>query len=68
MTKTRELPQRDYLTAEEVARLIRVPVSTLYAWRYRKSGPPARRVGRKLLYERSEVIRWVESQLDDGAA
>lgn len=54
----------NYLRTDEAAELIRTPVGTLYAWRNKGVGPPARRVGKRLLYRRDEVIAWVESQAD----
>ena len=53
----------EYLLADEAADLMRVPVATLYAWRHRRTGPPARRVGKRLLYRRDELIAWVEDQV-----
>jgi excisionase family DNA binding protein len=47
------------LTAEEVARLLRVPKATLYAWRYQSKGPPAVRVGRHLRYRPGDVEEWL---------
>ncbi len=50
------------MTAEEVSEYLKVPVATLYAWRYRKVGPPALRVGRHLRYRESDVVKWLESR------
>ena len=52
----------EYLLVDEAAALLRTPVATLYAWRHRNQGPPARRVGKRLLYRRDEVIDWIEAQ------
>lgn len=57
----------EYLTLPETAKLVRAPEATLYGWRHRNYGPPARRVGRRLLYRRDEVIAWVEGQTDPAA-
>lgn len=57
--------QRDvaeYLLADEVADLIRTPKATLYRWRHSGEGPRARKVGKRLLYRRDEVLAWVERQ------
>ena len=54
-------------TAQDVADYFGVPVRTLYGWRCRNYGPPARKVGRYLRYESGEVRSWLES-LDDHAA
>ena len=54
-------------TAQHVADYLGVPVGTLYDWRCRNYGPPARKVGRYLRYESAQVRSWLES-LDDHAA
>jgi excisionase family DNA binding protein len=51
-----------YLTTSEVAELLRLPTRTLYAWRYRGFGPPAARVGKRLLYRREAVQKWVRDR------
>ena len=51
-----------FLTTSEVAELLRTPISSLYSWRTRKVGPPAIKVGRKFLYRRGDVERWLETQ------
>ncbi|ODU07303.1 MAG: excisionase [Pseudonocardia sp. SCN 72-86] len=54
-------------TIKDVSDYLRVPVQTLYSWRAQSYGPPARRMGKHLRYQPSDVMRWLE-QLDDGAA
>jgi excisionase family DNA binding protein len=54
-------------TVQDVADYLGVPVRTLYDWRCRDYGPRARKVGRYLRYESSEVQRWFDS-LDGQAA
>ena len=53
----------EYLLVDEAAEILRCPVGTLYAWRHPGEGPPARRVGKRLLYRRDELIAWVEDQV-----
>lgn len=50
-------------TARDVADFLGVPVSTLYQWRYRHTGPRACRVGRHLRYRSTDVLAWVEQQV-----
>jgi excisionase family DNA binding protein len=50
-------------TVAEVAAYLRVPVETLYAWRKRRYGPPAARVGRHLRYDPADVRAWVRDQV-----
>jgi hypothetical protein len=40
-------PEELWTTAETAA-FLKVPVATLYRWRYMGSGPPAHKVGRHL--------------------
>jgi excisionase family DNA binding protein len=52
------------LRPAEVAEMLGVPRSTLYAWRYRGDGPPAYRIGKHLRYRRDAVLEWIEEQPD----
>lgn len=52
----------ELLTPEELAALLKVPVATLYAWRYNGTGPCAIRVGRHLHYQVTEVSEWLAAQ------
>lgn len=55
---TGDLPAR-YLTPDDVAELLAVPVQTLYQWRRKRTGPPAFRVGRHLRYDPAQLHLWV---------
>ena len=50
------------LTVDELAALLKVPRSTIYAWRYRGCGPPAIKVGRYLRFKPEEVEAWLSAQ------
>lgn len=52
----------EYLLVDEAAEFIRTPKATLYSWRHRGEGPPCRKIGRRLLYNRDDLVEWVESQ------
>lgn len=52
------------LSTEEVARILVVPINTLYCWRYKGMGPNAHRVGKHLRYRLSDVMAWLEDQRD----
>ena len=54
------------LSTRDLAEYLDVPVSTLYAWRHRREGPPGFRVGRHIRYRPSDVEDWIRSQLHDG--
>ena len=54
------------LTVQELADYLEVPVATIYAWRYRREGPPGFRVGRHVRFRWDDIQRWI-AQLRDGA-
>lgn len=54
--------RRPLASVAEVSVYLRVPVSTIYQWRYRGVGPRAVRVGRYLRYRWEDVERWLEQQ------
>jgi hypothetical protein len=54
-------------TVDDVAAFLAIPVQTLYQWRTRRTGPPARRVGKHLRYRPADVRAWFD-QLDQGVA
>jgi excisionase family DNA binding protein len=59
LTSSLDLSTR-LLSTDEVARLLIVPVATLYTWRYKGTGPKAYRVGKHLRYRLSDVLAWLE--------
>jgi predicted DNA-binding transcriptional regulator AlpA len=46
-------------TVEDVSAYLGVPVKTLYQWKWRREGPPVRKVGRHLRYDPVAVKSWV---------
>ncbi len=55
------LGRRQLGTTVEVADYLGVPVATLHAWRSRKKGPPASRVGKHLRYRWEDVEAWIDA-------
>jgi DNA-binding transcriptional MerR regulator len=51
-------------TIHDVATYLQLPVQTLYQWRRKNTGPPARKCGRHLRYDPDAVRRWAT---DDAA-
>ena len=66
MMNNANLPQplvtAEYLTTAEVAELLRRSPNTLRYWRHRGEGPPSFRVGRRVLYARADVKKFVADQ------
>jgi excisionase family DNA binding protein len=58
----------DLMTTAEVAELTRVSPETLRYYRWRKEGPRSFKLGRKVLYERRDVLAWIESERAKQAA
>lgn len=56
--------KRSLASADEVAAYLQKPVNTLYAWRLKRVGPKAVKVGRTLRYRWEDVDRWIDQQAD----
>ncbi|WP_100466175.1 helix-turn-helix transcriptional regulator [Mycobacteroides abscessus] len=50
------------LTVKEVSELYRIEAGTLRYWRSVNVGPPSFNIGRRVVYRRSEVERWIAEQ------
>ena len=49
----------ELLGAKQVSQMIGVPVGTLRYWRHSDIGPASFTLGRRVVYRRDEVLRWV---------
>lgn len=56
------------MTIHEVSEYLRVPVGTLYNWRYLGTGPACAKIGRHLRYRRADVEAWVAERVQLDAA
>ncbi|KIZ13708.1 helix-turn-helix transcriptional regulator [Streptomyces natalensis] len=62
------LPDR-YLKPEDLVDLFQLDsVETVYAWRKKRTGPPAFRVGKHLRYDPAAVSAWAEQRMADDEA
>ncbi|MDT0378552.1 helix-turn-helix domain-containing protein [Streptomyces sp. DSM 42041] len=61
------LPDR-YLTPQDVADLLSVPLETVYAWRRKRTGPPGFRIGKHLRYDPAAVRAWIDQRSSQQAA
>lgn len=57
---------KNFLTIDEVAELLRVPVLTVRWLRQEGRFAPAIRVGRRLVWDRRELDDWVDGQRESG--
>jgi Helix-turn-helix domain len=52
----------EFLTTEELAAELRRNKRTLDRWQRLGEGPPRTHVGRKVLYRRASVLKWLVAQ------
>lgn len=58
--------QRQCLTMTEVSALTGVPVNTLRYWRHMSDGPKSFKLGRRVVYDVSDVHDWLNAQRAAG--
>lgn len=56
------------MTTAEVAELVHAPVETVRYWRHIGKGPKSFKVGRRVLYDASDVAAWLEPARSTGDA
>lgn len=56
------------MTADATADMLLVSKATLYAWRYKGTGPRAYRIGKELRYDLADVMAWLETRASGGDA
>jgi predicted DNA-binding transcriptional regulator AlpA len=52
----------ELMCARQVSELTGVPVGTLRYWRHANLGPASFTLGRRVVYRRNEVERWIAEQ------
>lgn len=53
-----------FMSPEDLAEYLGVPVASVYGWRYKGVGPRALKIGRHVRYRADDVERWLEAQAD----
>ena len=56
----------EFMTTEEVARLVRAPLETVRYWRHIGKGPESFKLGRRVLYARESVEQWITASRARG--
>jgi predicted DNA-binding transcriptional regulator AlpA len=56
------MPADEWLTPQDLAAELHLPIQTLYQWRSKALGPRAHRIGRHLRYRRRDVEAWLDRQ------
>ena len=56
------------LSPEDLARLVGVPLKSVYRWNAHRTGPKALKVGRYVRYRPADVEAWLESRAASDVA
>lgn len=59
---------KEWQSPEEVAEEFGIPVGTVYAWRYKGTGPRGYKIGRHVRYKRADLDAWLEAHADGSHA
>jgi predicted DNA-binding transcriptional regulator AlpA len=54
----------DLMRTEEVSQETGIPAATLRYWRHIGTGPRSARLGRRVVYRRSDVEAWIAAQFE----
>jgi DNA-binding transcriptional MerR regulator len=52
----------EYMSTQQVAEQTGIPAATLRYWRHADIGPASFTLGRRVVYRRGEVERWIAEQ------
>jgi DNA-binding transcriptional MerR regulator len=52
----------ELVNAHQVSEMTGVPLGTLRYWRHANLGPTSFTLGRRIVYRREEVLRWITEQ------
>jgi excisionase family DNA binding protein len=59
------MSESEYMTTQEVADLLRTPIESVRFWRHVHKGPASFKVGRGVLYARTDVQAWIADARKD---
>jgi predicted DNA-binding transcriptional regulator AlpA len=55
----------EFLTLAELSEVIGAPVATLRHWRLSGYGPKSAKIGRRVLYRKTDVESWLAAAFDE---
>ncbi|WP_336385752.1 helix-turn-helix domain-containing protein [Prescottella equi] len=62
MATATQTEQHEYMTTSEVSSEKRIPAETLRYWRATNTGPASFKIGRRVMYRRTDVADWFAAQ------
>jgi predicted DNA-binding transcriptional regulator AlpA len=57
----------ELILTEEAAQIVRLPAATLRYFRHAGKGPRSFRLGRRVVYKRSDLRAWIQEQYEQQA-
>ena len=57
-----------FISPEELAELLHVPLGSVYRWRSSGGGPRAAKVGRHVRYRMADIQAWLEERTEPSPA
>lgn len=54
----------EFLSPEQLAEYLNLPLGTIYQWRTRGVGPPGMKLGRHVRFRKVDVDMWLALQVD----
>ena len=54
----------EWISPDELAAELGIPVKTIYQWRYLGTGPRGHRIGKHVRYRRRDIEAWLVTQAD----
>lgn len=57
-----------WLSRDEVADRLKLPIATIAQWASQKKGPPFAKIGRFARYKLSDLLAWEDAQATGGEA
>jgi excisionase family DNA binding protein len=59
---------RQWLSPEDLAAELDVPLRTVYVWNHSRTGPAVTKVGKHVRYSRKAVDEWLVSRIEQPVA
>jgi hypothetical protein len=59
--KTWKIPDGEWWSEKDVAKLTGISVHTIRQWRFARKGPTYQKIGRRILYSRTDVMEFMNS-------
>ncbi|MEP7022622.1 MAG: helix-turn-helix domain-containing protein [Actinomycetota bacterium] len=62
MPAAERAPDSEWVTPQELADELKIPVNTIYGWHAKGTAPRGVRIGKHIRYRRRDVAAWLEQR------